>query len=486
VEEGREAEMLDWVLRECVVRGGPVYVEVPTDMVNVRVDRGRLERGIDLTPTGEERGKREEAEERVLDSLLRRISSAKQPFLMIDGFVARYSFFARIEALVRILGWPTTSTPFGKSCIDETLPNFHSIYAGLAGRALYKPWVESCDLVLRFGGLDSDVNTYGFSTLPPKGAAANLWRDRVLFEDDGACVDGVGNKSLLRKLLSRLREMDAKGQIQGVDPYPSHLGDPRAELDAMPPPDPEARIQQHDFWRRVSRFFREGNAILTETGTPSVGSREFVLPRNARLINSSIWLSIGFMLAAAQGAALAVRDIREEGEKMKKKGVVEHNGESNGHDDGMLMPVLSAQTARERTILFEGDGSFQMTAQELSTIIRHKLDLVLFLINNDGYRIERFIHGMRAHYNDVARWRYLDAPRFFGAGLDQEAAMNGVVDGEVQDGVDGDNNTNPSAKPAPNPQSKKDYKMHGVAFLPPFHPLLAGESLHDPDDAQLW
>jgi TPP-dependent 2-oxoacid decarboxylase len=46
VKEGREAEMLDWVLREYVVRGGPVYVEVPTDMMNVRVDRGRLEMGL--------------------------------------------------------------------------------------------------------------------------------------------------------------------------------------------------------------------------------------------------------------------------------------------------------------------------------------------------------------------------------------------------------------------------------------------------------
>ena len=94
--------------------------------------------------------------------------------------------------------------------------------------------------------------------------------------------------------------------------------------------------------------------------------------------------------------------------------------------------VLSPSTSSGRTILFEGDGSFQMTAQELSIIIKHRLDLTLFLINNDGYTVERFIHGMRAPYNDVAAWRYLDAPSFFGGGCDADQsgeirpAANGV------------------------------------------------------------
>jgi hypothetical protein len=65
--------------------------------------------------------------------------------------------------------------------------------------------------MLRFGGLDSDVNMYGFSALPPKGGTVDLCRDWVLFGDNGAYADGVENKLLLRKLLLRLREMDAKG-----------------------------------------------------------------------------------------------------------------------------------------------------------------------------------------------------------------------------------------------------------------------------------
>jgi len=68
-----------------------------------------------------------------------------------------------------------------------------------------------------------------------------------------------------------------------------------------------------------------------------------------------------------------------------------------------------------RTIFFEGDGSFQATAQELSTIIRYKLDAYIFIMNNDSYTFERLIHGLHEYCNDVARWRYLKAPEMFGA-----------------------------------------------------------------------
>jgi pyruvate decarboxylase len=69
----------------------------------------------------------------------------------------------------------------------------------------------------------------------------------------------------------------------------------------------------------------------------------------------------------------------------------------------------------QRTILLIGDGSFQMTAQELSTIIREELNVVIVLINNSGYTIERCLHGWDRSYNSIASYRYLQSPSFFGA-----------------------------------------------------------------------
>ena len=61
-----------------------------------------------------------------------------------------------------------------------------------------------------------------------------------------------------------------------------------------------------------------------------------------------------------------------------------------------------------------GDGSAQMTIQELSLIQRHHLKPIIFLVDNDGYTIERVIHGAHAKYNDIAVWDYTKIPTAMG------------------------------------------------------------------------
>lgn len=95
------------------------------------------------------------------------------------------------------------------------------------------------------------------------------------------------------------------------------------------------------------------------------------------------------MLGACQGAALAQRELAESGSRPPG-----------------------------RTILFEGEGSLQMSAQAISDIVRNKLDVTIFVLNNNGYTIERVIHGFGASYNDIQPWRNLEAPSYFGAPVD--------------------------------------------------------------------
>ena len=47
-----------------------------------------------------------------------------------------------------------------------------------------------------------------------------------------------------------------------------------------------------------------------------------------------------------------------------------------------------------------------MTAQELSTLLGRNLNPIIFLLNNDGYTIERLIYGAESSYNDLNPWRY--------------------------------------------------------------------------------
>lgn len=81
-----------------------------------------------------------------------------------------------------------------------------------------------------------------------------------------------------------------------------------------------------------------------------------------------------------------------------------------------LPALLGTQLANlsRRNILIIGDGSFQLTVQELSTILRQNLKPIIFLINNNGYTVERAIHGQNETYNDIQMWDYTKLANVFG------------------------------------------------------------------------
>jgi pyruvate decarboxylase len=99
----------------------------------------------------------------------------------------------------------------------------------------------------------------------------------------------------------------------------------------------------------------------------------------AVLINQVLWGSIGWAGGSTLGAAFA-----------------------------------ASEMGLNRTMLFIGDGSLQLTVQELSSMIRHGLKPIIFVLNNAGYEIERVIHGPERKYNDVANWDYAGLLRVLG------------------------------------------------------------------------
>jgi len=145
--------------------------------------------------------------------------------------------------------------------------------------------------------------------------------------------------------------------------------------------DKSETITQAWIWPKVGEFLKENDVVITETGTANFGIWETKFPKGVTAISQVLWGSIGYSVGACQGAALAVHD---------------------------------AGTDR-RTILFVGDGSLQLTVQEISTMIRLGLKPIIFVICNDGYTIERFIHGMDSSYNDIQGWKHKDLPAVFGA-----------------------------------------------------------------------
>lgn len=369
------AEQIDWVLQQALVHSRPVYIEVPVDIVDVVISSDRLEQKLTVPPP-----LASPRFDNTVADILSRIRASTQPILIVDGEIRAMNVIDDVQRLSNTTNWPTWVTCFSKGMLDETRPNFHGIYRGIHDNSETQTFIQAADLVLYFGSHPSTTNTFFSSSIPDA-------HKTIAFSDTEVTV---GNETIKDIPAVRVLPLIIDGLAEAMPrlygDYPQLPKDHLVPFSQVPKNEP---IAQDCAWRLMGNFFRPGDIVMAETGTAGYGVRHLPLPQGAKFFGPVTWLSIGYMLPAAQGAALAQREL-----------------------------AVSKGVPGARTVLFIGDGSLQMTVQELSTMIQHNLDIVVFVINNDGYTIERCIHGRNQRYNDVARWRYLRAPQFFGAAED--------------------------------------------------------------------
>ncbi|KAI5364539.1 Putative thiamine pyrophosphate enzyme TPP-binding, thiamine pyrophosphate enzyme, central [Septoria linicola] len=362
---GEAVDRYDRALQECVKQSKPIYVNLPCDMVTQSVPEKLLDQPLQIDRTSNDAA----TEDEFIDMVVKKIKYAKKPLIIADGLAYPFDLASEVTELVRMTAIPAMCFSAGKGVVDESLPSFQGPLAAATD------YSRSTDLALLFGPLLSDTNTAAWSAVPDPRISISFNLDNVTIGDKSQ-VHPVNSKALLQKLLKRLRNSTSSAATQFKKP-----SKPTVTIS------PISKIGQDAFWSRISSFHKPHDTLLLANGTPLIGGRDISLPSPVQVIASGIWCSIGSMLPCAQGVAAAKRD---------------HN-----------IPG--------RTILFEGDGSFQVTCQSISDIIRYKLDVTIFICNNRGYTYERLLHGLQAEYNDVPAWRprYVEAARFFGAREDE-------------------------------------------------------------------
>ncbi|ERF73472.1 Pyruvate decarboxylase [Endocarpon pusillum Z07020] len=363
------ATLIDHALRECWVQSRPVYITLPTDIVQKKVEGERLKTPIDLSEPSVE----VEKEDYVVDVVLKYLSTAQNPVILVDACAVRHRVLDETHDLIQKSNLPVFVTPMGKSAVDETLPNYGGVYAGDGSNAGVKERVESADLILSIGAIKSDFNTTGFTYRVGQLKTIDFHSTmmRVRYSE----YPGVGMKGVLRKVTERLPKLN----VEAAPPV-SQNKIPNGELDVSK----DSPISHAWFWPRMGQWLKEDDIVVTETGTANFGIWETRFPKGVLALSQVLWGSIGWSVGACQGAALAAKE-----------------------------------AGSRRTLLFVGDGSIQLTAQEISTMIRHDLTPIIFCICNEGYTIERYIHGMDAVYNDVQEWKYKDLVPTFGAKPDK-------------------------------------------------------------------
>ena len=356
------ADYIDNAIRECYLQSRPVYVALPTDMVTKKLEGERLKTRLDLSyPPNDS-----DQEDYAVSVILKHLHDAQNPVILVDACAIRHRALDEARDLIVKSGLPTFVAPMGKGAVDETLPNYGGVYAGDGSHPEVRKAVEGSDLVLSIGAIKSDFNTAGFTYRTSQLSTINF------------------HSNYIQVKYSVYQNCRMNGVIQKVTQQLSKINVSPAPPVHRPLPEGKAgdQVITHEwFWPRLSQFIREDDIVISETGTSSYGIWEVLFKKGTTGISQILWGSIGYAFGSTQGAALAGKEI-----------------------------------GKNRTLLFTGEGSLQLTAQELSTIIRRKLTPILFIVCNQGYTIERFIHGMDANYNDIGDWNYMDLPAVLGVG----------------------------------------------------------------------
>jgi indolepyruvate decarboxylase len=156
-------------------------------------------------------------------------------------------------------------------------------------------------------------------------------------------------------------------------------------------------VNHERFWAWVQDWLPASTTVAAEIGTAFYGALDLRLPPESDLLGQPVWSSIGFTLPAVLGAALARPD--------------------------------------RRPVLFIGDGSAQLTVQELGTFYARGIRPVVFVLNNDGYTVERLLQSPNADYQDIVPWNWTELPAALG-GTDVRTAKVCTV-GELQNALQG-------------------------------------------------
>ncbi|KAK5125323.1 hypothetical protein LTR85_000432 [Meristemomyces frigidus] len=372
-EEGA-AEEIDRVLRECFVHSRPVYVFLPIDLVDKPVPAKALDTPLNLEPEVDTQSV-EEATSAVLEALY----ASKYPALFVDCLVQRHNAVSEIKQLADKLAIPIYASNMGKGIVDETHENYIGVYNGQPSGTGVQSAFEASDLVLVVGNLPSDTNSGGFTRRIPTEKAVAINAEDVSVKG-GKAFSNAPIKAMLQKLLEQV----------STDKVPKNS---KPKLPETPPEDDanSKMITQSWIWHRLAEFFQPHDIVIGETGTASFGLPDATYPADTTWITQTYYGSIGYATPAAFGSAVALSD---------------------------------ATTSRShgRTVLITGDGSLMLTMQEVGNMVKHKLNPIIFIINNAGYTIERVIHGAKQSYNDIVPFDYKHMLSFFSMPEEQAKA----------------------------------------------------------------
>ena len=347
---------IDRVLREALYARRPVYIQLPSDVAAYKVTLPAEPLRLSQPPVNEQ------AVADFTEAAAALLKPAKRVSLLADFLADRFGARADVQKWVDEVPLPHATLLLGKGLLNEQHPRFCGTYSGQASSDALIKVIEDAEAIITVGVCFSDTVTSGFTqNIAPQ--------KRIDLQPFSAQVgDKLFDQLPLHVSIEILHRLTAELAPYWQSPVlpDKRLADPS-----------ESGLSQQAFWQQMQSFLQPDDIVVAEQGTACFGAAQLTLPKGCDFIAQPLWGSIGFTLPAALGAQIAYPE--------------------------------------RRVVLIIGDGSAQLTVQALGAAIRYDLKTVIFILNNDGYTVERAIHGAEQPYNDIAQWQWTLLPQAFGA-----------------------------------------------------------------------
>lgn len=353
-------EQIDQAIMACLRHRRPVFIEIPADLVNVPC-AAPSPMEFRIKPESDADALAEAVNEAA--SMLKR---ARAPVVLGGVEIHRFGLQGQLETLLDRARYPMATALMGKSVIRETHPQYIGVYCGALSEEYVRGRVEDADCVLSLGAWMSDINLGIYTARIDVGRMIHASADKVRIKRH--YYDRVWLGDFIHGL-DRALEGSGSESVEEIRPAVRSL-ETNYEVE------PQADIRIERFFRRINHYLDDDSIVLADAGDSFLCAGDLIMHEGVGFICQAFYCSIGFTIPGALGAGLA--------------------------------------SPRSRPVVFVGDGAFQMTVQELSTIIRNRLAPIVFLMNNRGYTVERVIHD--GPYNDIQNWRYHLLPEVFGGG----------------------------------------------------------------------
>jgi len=346
-------ERIDYAISTALLESKPVYISISCNLAAVQHPTfSRQPVPYSLSP----RLSNPKSLEAAVEVTAEFLNAAVKPVLVGGPKMRVAKAKSAFVELADASGYPVAVMPSAKGQFPETHPHFIGTYWGAISTSFCAEIVESADAYLFAGPILNDYSSVGYSLLLKKEKAIILEPNRVTV-GNGPSFGCVLMKDFLEALAKRV-----KRNPTCLENYRRIFVPEGVPLKSAP----NEPLRVNVLFKHIQGILTNETAVIAETGDSWFNCQKLKLPEKCGYEFQMQYGSIGWSVGATLGYAQATPD--------------------------------------KRVIACIGDGSFQVTVQDVSTMIRNGQNPIIFLINNGGYTIEVEIHD--GPYNVIKNWNY--------------------------------------------------------------------------------